>query len=646
MRKKQKDSITAQLKKFIDEVDEELYKETGIRPPLPEEKKPPQPIIIDVDTAEQISTKAKKFKNSLLGRKLKFITHKKKNTNEANKNKKSKNKAKEIPPPGKEDHIDNPEQVDSIAGPKIKETIEHLSQPKNPPKMIHSSQMPAEKLPLTKGRMVNNMVKRLSYESTSPPPLKTQVMITPHISVQHNNNQPFSYTRGLSPEKYMSNESSPTPGSPIIYAQVVCGANGNTSSKQTVHTAYNTSKKHSQSDSDEGLGGEEHLGFKSVTHFQNGIDEVDKFDEESPITPKFRNQSHHNGYSSYERKERSHTRYVDSSARGRGDGMDCKRRESLTEPHENNLFNGRTDLSARRDQLESRINRRVNDNSLRTSPEYLKNSYPTNVYVSESTSKYYKNRSSSPDKSDKYGQSQSKESRSMQYFGEYNDQLDYENRLKTNGFDSEPKSFDSHISSSPEYRYETSHGYTRDENSTFHKSTPDIYYRSQQDSLKRENVERRTASSNYRSDYLEENDRRERFVDSGIENDFKRDSGDNFRSRPKHRRDYNDSEDEGFASSLLIASERQHTEDNVNHRRRCDYDSDRAVSREDDPYRHVESLDYKEKFRSKDYAPRERSIDDGSHYDPRIDKDVEVYTLRRSEKKPPKPEKKSSLEKV
>ncbi|KAG5888837.1 hypothetical protein JTB14_025232 [Gonioctena quinquepunctata] len=703
VRKKKKDSITEKLKQFIDEVDEELYKETGIRPSPPENIKPPQPIIIDVDKAEKISIKSKsKFKNSVLGKKLKSITHKKDKTNEAGKIKRvseikgSRNKSTVT-----EKKVAAPEVTDTLSagtGPRVKAAIKNLEKPRDSPKMIHSSQKPVDKLPLTRGRTVDSMVKRLSSDSCSPPPHKTNVLITPHASVQHNNNQPFSYTRGISPDKYMPNESPPNIPSPIIYAQVVCGTNANGPAKQTVHTAYTNGKKHPHSDSDEGLGGEENPGFigmeKSVTRFGDDrvnnafFDEVDKFEEESPITPKFRNPSYSNGYSSYERKVHDfsrveHTGYIDSSSRGRGDGMDSKRRESLTEPHENGfssttMLNGRSDLTARRDQLESRINRRLNDNSLRTSPEYIKNPTPTNLYITETTSRnYHKGRTSSPvgyrdkyiseTRTDKHGKSHTKESRSREYFVEPKDRLEYESREKSNGhyhngFDSEPKSFDSQMSdyrSSPENRkFEASHRYHVKDNKqttlkdrSLHKSTPDIHLRSYQDSnnsLRREKVESRTSSSKYASDrYIDENERKDKFGDSGIENDFRRDSGERIpRSRYTRRDYYNESEDEGFASSLLIASERQHTEDNINQRRMRDYDSDRAHSREDDPYRNLETMEYRSKFRSTDYIPRERSIDDGSHYDPRIDKDIERSTLKRVEKKPPKPEKKSGLEKV
>lgn len=81
------------------------------------------------------------------------------------------------------------------------------------------------------GKTVNSMVKRLSTDScSSPPPTRTNVLIMPNISVQHNNNQPFSYTRGISPDKYRSNEDLPRDmpniTKPVIYAQVVCGAKG------------------------------------------------------------------------------------------------------------------------------------------------------------------------------------------------------------------------------------------------------------------------------------------------------------------------------------------------------------------------------------------------------------------------------------
>nr|CAH7716753.1 unnamed protein product [Callosobruchus chinensis] len=680
-RKKKRQSITEKLKQFIDEVDEELYKETGVRPlptDEPKEAKEPQPIIIDVDKAEKISGRKKKFKASLLGKKFKVGKSKKNKTNEAAKLKKT---ILEKPEPAKkteEETLDKrtAECLPSTPSPRIKEAIETLEHSNTSPAMIHSSQKPVDKLPLTKGRTVDPMVQRLSRDAGSSPPSKPNVMVAPHASVQHNNNQPFSYTRGLSPEKY--NENVQSPGSPIIYAQVVCGNNSTGPKKQTIHTAYTNGKKHPHSDSDEGLGGEEHR--RSHDYY----DEGDKFEEESPITPKFRNPAFINGYTSFERKEFGQNGYIE---RGRGDGMDAKRRESLTEqmdndfPTKHQMANGRTDLSARRDLLESRIARRVNDSVIRTSP------VTNTVYITESTSKYYRERSTSPvgyskkyspdPKPDRYSKPTTTDARNKKYYGETSHRYEYDNnRTKSNGytyngFDSEPKSFDSQISdyrSSPENRhFDASPRYnpkiekkTLYKDRAMYKSTPEIHLRSYQDqnlsdsyhdSLRREKMESRmTSSSKYRSErFLDESERKEKFVDSGIENDFRRDSGDNFRvTRPPRRKEQycNESEDEGFASSLLIASEKQHTEENASQKKRRDYDSDRTYSREDDPYRHLEAMEYKSKFRSNEYIPRERSIDDGSHYDPRIDKDEDRSTLKRVDTKPHKPEKKSGLEKV
>lgn len=82
---------------------------------------------------------------------------------------------------------------------------------------IHSSQLPAQKLPLTKGVTVDGIVKRLSMESFSPLP--------------HLNGPAFSYTR--------PNDNK------IIYAQVVYDNDGK--SKQTIHSSYasNSSKQQS-----------------------------------------------------------------------------------------------------------------------------------------------------------------------------------------------------------------------------------------------------------------------------------------------------------------------------------------------------------------------------------------------------------------
>lgn len=626
--------------------------------------KKPEVVIIDLDKATKISKpnliKEKFNKGVNIGKKLLVGKTKQKQNKPANLAS-TVTKAQIKPPPEiqnnttsttlpKAQKVKHHVTEKYHTAPRIKSTIAALESPsKRSPGMIHSSQQPVDKLPLTKGRTVDSMVKRLSHESTSPPP-KTNIMIAPTVSMQHNNNQPFSYIRGPSPDRSPTN-----PNSPVIYAQVVCNNNG-LGSKQTIHTAYTNGKKHlPHSDSDEGLGYEEFSRKFSDSNNKttNFGDEYYNDDlVEFPITPKYNSSIQYNGFSSYESgtKYRTDTgNYIDSTSRGRGDGMDAKRRESLTEQlveANNNQFgdsNGpRKDLSARRELLESRINRRFTDKNLKYSPE---SPVPgANIYTSETTSRYHRSGSASPiGFKDKYPtesrmNGNTDQYASTQYVTKYiGDQKKSYNRYN---YDYEPKSFDSQASdyrSSPENRhFEASQDYRNKYSSKlesskvsdgrdYYKSTPDLRHE-------------------YKSNFdRTDSERKDKFGDSGIENDFRRDSGDKFKRPTKQRRDIcNDSEDEGFASSLLIASERQHTEDSLAKKKR-EYEAERGYRKNeaDDAYRNIEGMDRYE------YAPRERSIDDGSHFDPRIDRDlINGQTLQKIDKKPPKPAKRSSLERV
>lgn len=726
--KEPKPSITEQLKEYIDEVDTALFHETGIRVSPPGcESKPPEVVIIDVDKADQISSN-KKSKSKSLGQKIRSLT-KKQDDKKDKDDKKGKvrkversvsvhtRKKKKKPEITRGHSLEDLSKKEASVSPVIKDTIKSLNSPSDKKeKMIHSSQKPIDKLPLTKGRTVDTMVKRLSRGSSSPPPPRTNIMVSPNVTVQHNNNQPFSYTRGHSPEKT-------DPCKPIIYAQVVCN-NGVNPTKQTVHTAYVNGKKNiPHSDSDEGLGTEENSGFnrkyddkRTFTRFGDErfespsrkiSDSYNDMEEEYPITPNVKNVAY-NGFGRYDKFRENYgykaqqSYFIDSSSRGRADGMDAKRRESLTE-QENGLnqskfdslnnSGNRNDVSLRRDQLESRIARRFGDKSYRHSPEYSPKQ--ANVYITETTSKYYRSGSNSPvgykekyiseSRVDSKGERRTAVSRSRKYFGDGDEY---------NSFENEPKSLDSQISdyrSSPEQNrhFETSQRVSHHQdryvskstkqqmfkNKDYHKSNPEIslknydsykyndrlgYQESYHDSLKREKHENRLNSTKYRYFDNTDSERKDKFGDSGIENDFRRDSGDNFKisrssaEKQKHqqqRETSNESEDEGFASSLLIASERQHTEDNFMRRRR-EYETKnngRESKERDEQYRGHDMVDFQPGYKTKgryEYVPRERSIDDGSHYDPRIDKDIEKSTLRRLDKKPPKSEKKSGLEKV
>ncbi|EAT43063.1 AAEL005464-PA [Aedes aegypti] len=91
----------------------------------------------------------------------------------------------------------------------VMETIALLRQNSKSQERLHSSQLPPDKPNLTKGVTVENIVKRLSTERhTSPPP--AQIV-----------RDGFSYTR---------------PGEPIVYAQVVC--NNDSKEKHTIRNQY------------------------------------------------------------------------------------------------------------------------------------------------------------------------------------------------------------------------------------------------------------------------------------------------------------------------------------------------------------------------------------------------------------------------
>lgn len=167
------------------------------------------------------------------------------------------------------------------------------------------------------------------------------------------------------------------------------------------------------------------------------------------------------------------------------------------------------------------------------------------------------------------------ESRTKKFFGDPNDALAAPGYKYNDHLSDEPKSYQmSHYRSSPEnHRLESSHNTNsrsryrtekpkllKDKN--MYRSTPEIHntshpnnrnHNSYHDSLPRDDkFAGNSSSQRFRSERFlnrEESDRRtDRFVDSGIENDFRRDSSENYQpTRPirTHRDLYNESEDEG-----------------------------------------------------------------------------------------------------
>lgn len=129
---------------------------------------------------------------------------------------------------------------------------------------MHCSQMPADKPTLTKGAAVDTMIKRLSIERFSPPPVQVIGVGGFSYTNPHNTTTPTSPTSILTtvnsssvitPTKHKSLSPLLTTlknDNDIVYAQVVCNdlknVNGNKiHSKETVHNTIPRKNRHSAS---------------------------------------------------------------------------------------------------------------------------------------------------------------------------------------------------------------------------------------------------------------------------------------------------------------------------------------------------------------------------------------------------------------
>nr|XP_033322800.1 uncharacterized protein LOC117218486 [Megalopta genalis]XP_033322801.1 uncharacterized protein LOC117218486 [Megalopta genalis] len=245
--------------------------------------------------------------------------------------------------------------------------------------MLHSSRYDLQQR--DEESTIHKMIHRLSNDR-SPPPQLTRTMVSPGPGFGHNNNRPFSYTR--------PNETcgSPPPQTNVIYAQV------------------QTDKKKAQrshSDSDEGLGLErkdssrenspaekeyrrtDYSAYNSELRRNNEINTFkSRFEEDRKTSGHF--AGHYSGAQDYasrnsDAKAKRHhefeqidrrlydkpekytsTVFVDASGRGRADGTDARQRESneyLLRQTQPGISNKTSELSARRDLLESRIKSRL-----------------------------------------------------------------------------------------------------------------------------------------------------------------------------------------------------------------------------------------------------------------------------------------------
>ncbi|XP_018053218.1 PREDICTED: uncharacterized protein LOC108690434 isoform X1 [Atta colombica] len=242
--------------------------------------------------------------------------------------------------------------------------------------MLHSSRYDLQKR--NGESTIHKMIHRLSNDR-SPPPQLTRTMVSPSPGFGHNNNRPFSYTRP-------NDSCSPPPAQTnVIYAQV---------------QPDKKKAQRSHSDSDEGLGLERKdssrenspaekeyrrtdYSYNSDLRRNNEINTFkSRYEEDRKSSSPF---GKHLGGSKdfisrttevtrrhefdeidrrfYDKPEKyTSTVFVDTSGRGRADGMDARRRDSgelISRQNESGISPKTSELSARRDLLESRIKSRL-----------------------------------------------------------------------------------------------------------------------------------------------------------------------------------------------------------------------------------------------------------------------------------------------
>ncbi|KYN29652.1 hypothetical protein ALC57_00915 [Trachymyrmex cornetzi] len=242
--------------------------------------------------------------------------------------------------------------------------------------MLHSSRYDLQKR--NGESTIHKMIHRLSNDR-SPPPQLTRTMVSPSPGFGHNNNRPFSYTRP-------NDSCSPPPAQTnVIYAQV---------------QPDKKKAQRSHSDSDEGLGLERKdssrenspaekeyrrtdYSYSSDLRRNNEINTFkSRYEEDRKSSSPFGKHlggskdfisrttevTRRHGFDEIDRRlydkpeKYSSTVFVDTSGRGRADGMDARRRDSgelSSRQNESGISPKTSELSARRDLLESRIKSRL-----------------------------------------------------------------------------------------------------------------------------------------------------------------------------------------------------------------------------------------------------------------------------------------------
>lgn len=631
------------------------------------------------------------------------------------------------------DEIDSfkPKDINPVeVADKIKRSIKKIEENVYADKeMIHSSQQPPDKPPLTRGHAVDHMVRILREDQMSAPPKSHLISPLNGGSV----NQPFSYIKpSVSPDGNLFVRNSPDRvPSPVnkmdrgvVYAQVIRDGDRNTDKyKDTLHKKYSPSrdKLGNDSDEDEGLGYEERYKYSKHHNNEYNYKQSQKVSipqgykmTDSPIKPKFREfrmtsfddfePTYANDYPSHKDDSQD---FIETF-RGRGDGMDTMKKSYEPETAKVDLdFN---ELSHRRQLLESRLNARRHGRErviervdepitrylMETDPIYEaeKKMKATERYVNE-TARYYRhtlerdgfaeNNVTEDYKydSDKQKVKYNTESRAFNKGPKDEvDRRDYSERLEPRFKDNrkvippepeyEPPSLESNaakpVLTLDEYKdkkyrskkltsshdaLQTGQKYkVRDEyfgkRKGHYASNPEIaqereeeyanlpkYTESYHNSLRRvKNKDRykedftiRRHDSGDSRDYYDRSPSRldNRLVDSGIENDFRKDSGEIHRRHQRY-----ESDDDVQKTSSFLESERRHTDNN--------YPGEQI-------YANTEYLKYRDGGYKKENGSKERS-DDDSRLGLKERYEKSPSNEDKLSAKPPKAKKLSGLEKV
>lgn len=308
-------------------------------------------------------------------------------------------------------------------GDGIKDTLTSLTAPHSQsPEDMHSSQLPPQKPPLTKGLTVDGMVKRLSMERFSPPPVLS--------------GPAFSYTR---------------PSEQVVYSQVISDSDGKPKQRTSISPREMDSSYKYQTTTSTANGYDHHRSNiekhdfpshnnKSEVYISGNFDspyrsyspprltkirgpnsplhwkhspknlsdedeglgfEPRKYFEEDLPTPSQMLKTHYHTRE-YEREAKSPSNEppivpvirsvspvdirMDVSNRGRADGMDSRKRDIFNEFH---------DLSYRREQLESKIKSRrfgnTEDKTARINYRYSPERSKELKEEFEETNKHFKN---------------------------------------------------------------------------------------------------------------------------------------------------------------------------------------------------------------------------------------------------------------